>query len=109
MTPSEAKDIIRKAKKYRADAESVLEDLEKLYQSAFEGYLDERNTARGDVVVLTAKDMRAAIDAKKAQWAVIMDLHKVSQTDPGADIGDFIINILPLEHNPPLELSGGHQ
>ena len=105
MTPSEAKDIIRKAKKYRADAESVLEDLEKLYQAAFEGYLDERNTARGDVVVLTAKDMRAALDAKKAQWAVIMDLHEAASAESSDGIGDFIINVLPLSE----ELSGGDQ
>ncbi|MFB2982932.1 hypothetical protein [Microseira sp. BLCC-F43] len=108
MTPSEAKDIIRRASKYRADAESVLEDLEHLYLAAFQGYLDERNTARGDVVTLTARDMKAALDAKKAMWQVVMDLHKVSKDDAETAVQDFIINVLPLPE-PALELPGGNQ
>jgi hypothetical protein len=91
MTPSEAKDIIRNARKYRADAESVLEDLDSLHQAAFKGFADDRNTARGDVVTLTAKDLRAALDAKKAMWQVVMDLHEVASAEAPDSFGYFVI------------------
>jgi len=96
LTPSEAKDIIRRAKKYRADAESVLEDLAELHQAASQGYLDERNTARGDVVTITAKDLRAALDAKKAQWAVLMDLQKLAGIE-GEVLPELVVNIRSLD------------
>jgi len=96
LTPSEAKDIIRKAWKYRADAESVLEDLAELYQAASQGYQDERNTARGDVVTITAKDLKAALDAKKAQWAVLMDLTKIAGAE-SESLPELVVNIRSLE------------
>jgi hypothetical protein len=99
MTPSEARAVIRRASKYRADAESVLEDLENLYQVAFQGYQEERNTARGDVVRLQTKDLETALGAKKAQWSVFMDLYKVAASESDDIPRDFIINILPLEEH----------
>jgi hypothetical protein len=96
-SPGRPKDRVKatldRLEEFNASPEQLLADLDALQRDCRNGYEQQKQTARGDVVTVTEKDMKTALNCIEAKYAIVKDLLKSGQDNEAPDF-KFEINVI---------------
>lgn len=94
---SQAASIVKRLREYRADYESILNDIEELRRVSLEGIVQEKFSVKtAQCVPVVEKYPAVALQCLQLKASILRDLNELDSDEEDVDI-NLNISIVPLE------------